>query len=744
MPIMQTKNILQKILLISAGVLLLLVALAGAGRNRAVRTSARRILRPIAEKKQLDIRYRDIRMEGLSTLVIEGLTVVPRQERASEGRADTVDSVESPAAKQTDLPTGCSSPAGLQRASTLRSGSLPSVSLPSDTFLIAERLRITLDLKRLFRLQVSVRDIRSDRLHIHFIKKGAVSNFDFLYPSAPTPAPEKPDEEPDEKPNGASEPDAETDAPETRHYARKAEQTLNMLFRWIPANASIRNLCVFYSNKGDELRLEIPSFTVKDHQFLTEIRSTENGRSDEWIAQGTLLKKEKQLYATLHAKGDAKITLPFLAYRWNTSVQFDTLAFEWRGRKETPAIQRVRGKAYVSGLTLRQPRLSSDTVRVDRGMLAFDVRIGKNWIEMDSTSEVRFNRLHFHPYLRMEKDSAWHLTASVNKTDFEANDLFASLPAGLFSNLDGLQTEGALSYRFRCDIDWGRLDSLVLESSLQARNFRILAYGNTDLRKMNEPFLYTVYEHGEPLRSFEIGPANPSFRAFHAVSRYLPLAILQSEDAGFFYHNGFIPSAIRESLILDLKERRFARGGSTLSMQLVKNVFLSRNKTIARKLEEMLIVWLIESNRLTSKERMFEVYLNIAEWGPGVYGAAEASRFYFAKDPSQLTLSESIFLASIIPKPKHVRFCFDGLSLKPSYEAFYQVIVGRMLERGLITGEEAEEARPEAVRIAGPARSYLSGDAAPDAGPGSHPDPDLPATETRSEPPSLRSKPTEP
>ena len=70
---------------------------------------------------------------------------------------------------------------------------------------------------------------------------------------------------------------------------------------------------------------------------------------------------------------------------------------------------------------------------------------------------------------------------------------------------------------------------------------------------------------------------------------------MQSEDAGFFYHNGFIPSAIRESLIQDIKERRFARGGSTLSMQLVKNVFLSRNKTIARKLEEMLIVWLIES-----------------------------------------------------------------------------------------------------------------------------------------------------
>jgi membrane peptidoglycan carboxypeptidase len=141
------------------------------------------------------------------------------------------------------------------------------------------------------------------------------------------------------------------------------------------------------------------------------------------------------------------------------------------------------------------------------------------------------------------------------------------------------------------------------------------------------------------------------------------LAVLQSEDGGFFYHQGFLPDAIREAMVYDLKERRFARGGSTISMQLVKNVFLNRRKNIARKLEEALIVWLIEQNRLTSKECMFEVYLNIAEWGPGVYGLLEASEFYFGKRPSQLTLEECIYLASIIPKPKHYRSSFEAEAL---------------------------------------------------------------------------------
>jgi len=108
------------------------------------------------------------------------------------------------------------------------------------------------------------------------------------------------------------------------------------------------------------------------------------------------------------------------------------------------------------------------------------------------------------------------------------------------------------------------------------------------------------------------------------------------------------------------------RGASTISMQLVKNLFLERQKTIARKLEEMIITWLIEENRLVSKERMFEIYLNIIEWGPQVYGAQEEARFYFDKDVADLTLAEAIFMAGIIPQPKRFMVSFDAEQRPPS------------------------------------------------------------------------------
>lgn len=573
--------------------------------------------------------------------------------------------------------------------STLCVENLSVVPEKADTFLYAANIKIKLNLPRLLLLKADLEKVTADSLHIHFRKNGTGSNFDFLYKSA------------------ASRKVEETSGKQ-RNYARKAEQTLHLFFKLLPQDASLQNLCISYSNTGDELQIEIPSLHIRDHQFATGIRSTENGKSSEWICEGRLQDDEQRLEARLHAKENTKITLPFLDYRWGAVVQFDTLALELTGVKEASDLQTIRGKAHVSGLTLQHERISPDTVLLDNGTFNYQLHIGKNYMELDSATEVRFNRLRFHPYVKLEKDKEWHLTASVDKRDFPADDFFSSLPTGLFSNLEGLKAEGTLSYHFLLDVDFAHLDSLLFESVLWEKNFRILHYGNTDLGKMNEPFLYTAYEKGEPVRTFELGENNPSFRPFTAVSRYLPLAIMQSEDAGFFHHAGFIPSAIRESLIQDIKEKRFARGGSTLSMQLVKNVFLSRNKTIARKLEEILIVWLIEGSRLTSKERMFEVYLNIAEWGPLIYGASEASRFYFAKEPSALTLSECIYMASIIPKPKYFRSCFDGLQLKPYYEDFFRVILTRLVDRELITPEEAVGASPETVKITGAAKSYLT------------------------------------
>ena len=142
-------------------------------------------------------------------------------------------------------------------------------------------------------------------------------------------------------------------------------------------------------------------------------------------------------------------------------------------------------------------------------------------------------------------------------------------------------------------------------------------------------------------------------------------------------------------------------------MQLVKNLFLTRKKTIARKLEELLIVWLIENNNLISKDRMFEIYLNVIEWGPMVYGASEASHYYFNKDISKINLAEAIYLASIVPRPKLFKYNFDkDKHLREWLAQYYKVVSQILLRKEKITQEQFDNLIPD-VQLKGPAKFEL-------------------------------------
>jgi membrane peptidoglycan carboxypeptidase len=141
-------------------------------------------------------------------------------------------------------------------------------------------------------------------------------------------------------------------------------------------------------------------------------------------------------------------------------------------------------------------------------------------------------------------------------------------------------------------------------------------------------------------------------------------------------------------------------------MQLIKNVFLTREKTLSRKLEEILLVYILENNHISSKERMLEVYFNIIEWGPNVYGIGEASRFYFQKSPRDLNLNECLFLATIIPKPKGFMSRFDTDHRLKTYATQQTAFLTKlMFRRNLLTVNDTIGNFP--LSISGPAQSFL-------------------------------------
>ncbi|HNV03219.1 MAG TPA: monofunctional biosynthetic peptidoglycan transglycosylase [Vicinamibacterales bacterium] len=134
------------------------------------------------------------------------------------------------------------------------------------------------------------------------------------------------------------------------------------------------------------------------------------------------------------------------------------------------------------------------------------------------------------------------------------------------------------------------------------------------------------------------------------ISASLKRAVLVAEDAAFFSHGGVDYDELQKSLEKNVKEGRFARGGSTITQQLAKNLYLDPSKNPLRKIQELLIARRLEAE--LSKRRIFEIYLNVIEWGEGVYGAEAAARAYFQKSAAELGPGESALMAAAIPSPR--------------------------------------------------------------------------------------------
>jgi monofunctional biosynthetic peptidoglycan transglycosylase len=135
-----------------------------------------------------------------------------------------------------------------------------------------------------------------------------------------------------------------------------------------------------------------------------------------------------------------------------------------------------------------------------------------------------------------------------------------------------------------------------------------------------------------------------------SISPHLRNAVLIAEDAAFFQHEGLDYEQIREAIKVNAEKFEFARGASTITQQLAKNLYLSPSRDPVRKLKELALTFSLERN--LSKKRIFEIYLNVIEWGDGIYGAEAASRSYYGKPCSDLSEGEAAALAAVIINPR--------------------------------------------------------------------------------------------
>lgn len=168
------------------------------------------------------------------------------------------------------------------------------------------------------------------------------------------------------------------------------------------------------------------------------------------------------------------------------------------------------------------------------------------------------------------------------------------------------------------------------------------------------------------------------------ISPYLVKAVIIAEDDKFWSHEGFDFEAMQKALEKDIKKKKFQAGGSTISQQLAKNLYLSPAKDPIRKLKEAILTWRLESN--LSKRRIIEIYLNVAEWGDGVFGIEAAAEAHYGKRAAELNAREAAKLASVLPNPRRYRPNGSSRYVEIRSEKIYNI----MVRRGIVIPEYEE------------------------------------------------------
>ena len=202
---------------------------------------------------------------------------------------------------------------------------------------------------------------------------------------------------------------------------------------------------------------------------------------------------------------------------------------------------------------------------------------------------------------------------------------------------------------------------------------------------------------------FVVGPRNPRWTPYGATPAALKKAVVASEDANFYSHEGVDYEAIREAIKADWRKGRFVHGGSTITQQLAKNLFLTREKTLIRKVKELVLARRMDD--ALPKSRILELYLNVVELGPMVYGIGHAAHYYFGKPASVLTVRECSFLASMLPGPKvYNPYRKMDRVMKRSDRILRRMVAAQMISRGAVRqkgpgGREREGSPPAVSRL---------------------------------------------
>lgn len=490
------------------------------------------------------------------------------------------------------------------------------------------------------------------------------------------------------------------------NYARLLNRISSRLLDLVPTDMEVKGFAFRINDNGNKVVFDFNRLALADKKLNTVIQVTSDDFSQQWSINGFADPRDRKADLTFANSKNDTIKIPYIDKKFNLKTGFKSIHFNLKNLAMESGELHVEGYSSIQDLFVNNPKIASKDVIVKNARFDYHCIVGKRFIALDSTSTMKLNSIKCQPYLSYTNDKEKVYALKLKIPKMKAQDFIESLPTGLFQHFEGMEAQGNFSYALNFEYNDHKPKDIIFDSRLKPENLKITKYGEANLNKINSGFTYRAIDNGVLQRPILIGDGNWNYTPLSEISPFMQKCVLTSEDPSFYSHRGFINEAFKESIAKNIKTKKFSRGASTISMQLVKNIFLTREKTLSRKLEEILLVYILENNHISSKDRMLEVYFNIIEWGPNIYGIGEASQFYFQKRASDLNLNECLFLAIIIPSPKKFMYRLENdHELKPYAIQQQKFLTKVMFRRNLLVANDTIGNFP--FSIAGPAKFFL-------------------------------------
>jgi hypothetical protein len=350
----------------------------------------------------------------------------------------------------------------------------------------------------------------------------------------------------------------------------------------------------------------------------------------------------------------------------------------------------LQAELSLDGAWIDHAAIADAPVSLD-GTLSVDVTADENLVDA-RTLRLTHGALDLTAagWLRHHGRHVVATDATLTLAPGDCRQLIDAIPSALRGPLDQLVVRGTLAGRAHVAfaLDEQSSDGVDLSLDLDPRTCEVISDAPAaDPRTLAGPAEHTFPDGHRAM----VGPGIGDWVDLSTLPAHVRGAFVAAEDARFWDHHGFDLDQISKSLEVDLRERRFARGGSTISQQLVKNAFLDQRRTLTRKLQEAVLTWRTES--VLDKKTILGRYLNVIELGPSVFGINAAARHWFGKPADHLTVREAAFLAALTPAPRTMSArLLRARGLDPETAERVAVTLRAMRRAGVIDAETARVA----------------------------------------------------